>query len=57
MVWGAFSFNGPLPLYRIIGGLKAADYIILLEQRLLPALTTHPQLILQQDNAPARKAR
>ena len=56
MVWGAFSQQGPLPLYRVQGTLKAPQYLHILQMRAFPELQQHPAFQFQQDNATCHKA-
>ena len=56
VVWGAFSWNGPLHLQRIQGNLNTVEYIRILKNAILP-FHGRPESILQQDNAPAHKSR
>ena len=59
MVWGAFTFLGVSELSRISHRMKAADYVQLLENSLLPFLHRFPEgeKIFQHDNAPIHTAK
>ena len=59
MVWGAFTFLGVSELSRISHRMKAADYVQLLENSLLPFLHHFPEgeKIFQHDNAPIHTAK
>ena len=59
MVWGAFTFLGVSELSRISHRMKAADYIQLLENSLLPFLHCFPEgeKNFQHDNAPIHTAK
>ena len=54
MAWGAVTANGTLGLVRIRGGLRAAQYIEILTDNILPIIG---DCHLQQDNAPCHMAR
>jgi transposase len=56
MVWGAFSYAGIVPLRRVAGSLNTAEYCSILHDRVLPIIQHHPDIIFQQDNAPAHKS-
>ena len=59
MVWGAFTFLGVSELSRITHRMKAADYVQLLKNSLLPFLYRFPEgeKIFQHNNAPIHTAK
>lgn len=59
MVWGCFTKYGLGPLVRLEGRVKAKDYIVVLNENLIPYIDTlehKDSVIFQEDNAPIHKA-
>ena len=60
MVWGCFTRFGVGPLVRLEGRLAATDYIQVLEEHLIPFLTSlndKKRFTFQEDNAPIHTAK
>lgn len=59
MVWGAFSYSGCTQLILIDGRMNANDYVVVLENNLVPHLNTLLPAggLFQHDNAPIHRAR
>lgn len=53
MVWGAFSFNGVLPIVKITPSMNSSDYIKVIGENLIPNSIDYAgsDFIFQQDNA------
>lgn len=56
--WGAISIDGPCTeIVKVNGRFNSLQYLSVLKEHLVPAMTTHESGVFMQDNSPVHKAK